>query len=149
MSLRHCNCGINCPWGQSVMWRTRCVLVKQNNRAPGNWKWGPCDNEMNPKDGGQTHVCLPQDGLYPAFFDNILCIFQVVWNFLFHIFSLKSKDKQRNDIFFGKINLKFSAGAHINHLLRGCPERPLSQAKGPGTPLIPSSPCMNRSSLSN
>lgn len=67
------------------------------------------------------------------------CVYYRLFETFLSVFSIWSqRTSKKNDIFFGKINLKFSAGAHINHYLRGCLERPLSLAKGPGTPLIPS-----------
>lgn len=57
---------------------------------------GPCEIEINLQNGGQMPICLPQNGLYPlSSLKNILYIFQVVWNFPFCIFYVKSKDKQK------------------------------------------------------
>lgn len=57
------------------------------------------------------------------------CILCLIWKYLvytpvclklfFPCFLSEVKGQERNDIFFAKINLKSSAGAHINHLLRG------------------------------
>lgn len=88
------------------------IIINQVAQCGGKvaWKWTSIIESMN------VFVftlgwpyCLPGDYL--------VCLLQSVWNAPY--FSLKPRDRQRNDIFLAKINLKFSAGAHMNHLLSG------------------------------
>lgn len=74
--------------GPGVSWLSRTAKhLKTGSGAM--WKW-------NKSSGWRTdpHMFAPGWSVSCVFFENILCIFQVVWNFPFCIFYLKSKDKQ-------------------------------------------------------
>lgn len=105
MNESQCHHGIGaCETG--VLPGDQGAVVRDGNTRQGSLEWrqmGLCTELVNQLVSPQA---VPPGS--SVFLAGTLCTLWSVGNASFHIFSLKQRDRQRNDIFFAKIHLKSS-----------------------------------------